>query len=196
MIKPGQLPALLHFSCPGIYDIKNPGQLLNHKLPGAYFIPPWPLFHSCLVVPFHSLPGPFSLLPNAFSFLAWIFFIPYQALFHSCLVLFYFLPGAISFSAWIFFIPAWCFFIPCLDLFYSLPGTFSFLPGLFSFHAWCFFISCLDFFYSLPERYFTPFDIFGVWWDQFKSMTFIWLNLHAQCSIMSYYGLKCKQIYK
>ena len=27
-----------------------------------------------------------------------------------------------------------------------------------------------------------------------KNMTFIWLNLHARGPIMSYYGLKCKQI--
>ena len=144
MIKPGQLPALLHFSCPGIYDMKNPAQLSNHNLPGVYFIPSWAPFHSCLVVPFHSLPGPFSLLPDTFSFFAWTFFIPSQALFHSCLVLFHSLSGfffilclvifhslsgSFSFSSRHLFIPAWTFFISCLVLFHSLPGTFSFLPG-------------------------------------------------------------------
>ena len=105
MIKPRQLPALLHFCCPGNYEMKkNPGTDKSF-LSGVYFIP----FLGGFFIPSWQFPVWYFFLHSfldSSSFLPSNFFIP-------CLLFFHSLHGTFS------FLPS--------NFFHSMPGTFSFL---------------------------------------------------------------------
>src|SRR5882762_3467922 len=80
-----------------------------------------------------------------------------------------------------YIIPISLLYIISVSLFYIIPVS------LFLYHS-CIIISISFLYHSILWIY-LEFD--GI---NFKNMTFIWPNLHARGLIMSYYGLKCKQI--